>query len=105
MILAMLTPFLAFVLCAGTCLIISRNNNKKFKATFSELIWPMSWFAIPCALIACLWVLIAFSDVAQGVLYVFIAGPVGFALGELIGLVYWTAKNKTLQEKGNSDSV
>ena len=92
MIIATLTSFLAFVLCAVTCLSISRNENRKFTEAFSELIWPMSWFAFPCSMVACLWVLIALSEVAQGALFIFIAGPVGFAFGELIGLVYWAAK-------------
>lgn len=92
MILAILTPVFAFVLCAGICLSFSQNENRKFKEAFSELIWPMSWFAIPCSMLACLWVLIALSEVAQGALFVFIAGPAGFAFGELIGLVYWIVK-------------
>lgn len=92
MIIAMLTPFLAFALCAATCFSISKNENRKFKQAFSELIWPIIWFSFPCSFVACLWVFIALSEVAQGALFIFIAGPVGFAFGEFIGLVYWIAK-------------
>lgn len=99
----MLTPFLAFFLCAATCLSISRNENRKFKEALSELIWPMSWFAIPCSLVACLWVLISLSEVAQGALFIFIAGPVGFALGEIIGLLYWIAKRTKLNQIARND--
>jgi|SRR6185369_5053422 len=103
MILAMLTPFLAFILCAGICLSISQNENRKFKEAFSELIWPMIWFSFPCSLIACVWVLIALSEVAQGALFIFIAGPVGFALGEFIGLVYWIVKRTKPNPKDAPD--
>ena len=88
----MLTPLLAFVLCAGICLSISQNENRKFKEAFSELIWPIIWFSFPCSLVACVWVFIALSEVAQGALFIFIAGPVGFTFGEFIGLVFWIVK-------------
>ena len=92
MILAMLAPFFVFVLCAVICLSIAQTENRKFKEAFSELIWPMIWFSFPCSVVACAWVLIALSEVAQGALFIFIAGPVGFACGEFIGLVYWIIK-------------
>jgi uncharacterized membrane protein YoaK (UPF0700 family) len=92
MIAALSTPIITFIVCAVICLFISKHKDQKFSQQFAELMWPLAGFAIVCAIIASFWVLIAYSDVAQGALLIFVAAPIGASIGEALGLTYWAVK-------------